>query len=173
MFDSLRPVDCSLPGSPVHGILHSLEWIAIPFSRGSSQTRDQTWDSCIADRFFMTREAQPSPIEFNTFVTAKLRSSFRQINRPLLNLWGLVSRLQGPGLPGMEAHRQERLFLSSYWAAVCTMYGSGPLFIWIVFCKELTGWVVTNQGNQTSRVRRSGSQQMPGVEGRRRRLCIP
>ena len=32
------PMDCSLPGSSVHGILQAriLEWIAIPFSRGSS-----------------------------------------------------------------------------------------------------------------------------------------
>ena len=36
------PMDCSLPGSSVHGILLAriLEWIAIPFSRGSSQPRD-------------------------------------------------------------------------------------------------------------------------------------
>jgi len=36
------PVDCSLPGSSVHGILQAriLEWIAISFSRGSSQPRD-------------------------------------------------------------------------------------------------------------------------------------
>ena len=47
-------VDCSLPGSSVHGILQAriLEWVAIPFSRGSSQPRDQTWVSCIAGRFF-------------------------------------------------------------------------------------------------------------------------
>ena len=39
------PKDCSLPGSSVHGILQAriLEWVAIPFSRGSSQPRDQTW----------------------------------------------------------------------------------------------------------------------------------
>ena len=32
------PVDCSLPGSSVHGILQAriLEWVAIPFTRGSS-----------------------------------------------------------------------------------------------------------------------------------------
>ena len=32
-------MDCSLPGSSVHGIFQEriLEWIAIPFSRGSSQ----------------------------------------------------------------------------------------------------------------------------------------
>jgi len=29
-----------------------MEWVAIPFSRGSSQTRDQSWVSCIACRFF-------------------------------------------------------------------------------------------------------------------------
>ena len=38
------PTDCSLPGSSVHEILSAiiLEWVAIPFSRGSSQPRDQT-----------------------------------------------------------------------------------------------------------------------------------
>ena len=56
------PKDCSLPGSSVHGILRAriLGWVAIPFSRGSSQPRDQTWVSCIADRCFIiwaTREA--------------------------------------------------------------------------------------------------------------------
>ena len=32
------PMDCSPPGSSVHGILQAriLEWVAIPFSRGSS-----------------------------------------------------------------------------------------------------------------------------------------
>ena len=47
----------------VHGILHAriLEWVAFPFSRGSSQPRDQTQVSCIAGRFFTSwaiREAQ-------------------------------------------------------------------------------------------------------------------
>ena len=38
------PMDCCLPGSSVHGILPAriLEWVAIPFSRGSSQPRDRT-----------------------------------------------------------------------------------------------------------------------------------
>ena len=48
------PVDCSLPGSSVHGIFQAivLEWIAISFSRGSSQPRDRTWVSSIVDRRF-------------------------------------------------------------------------------------------------------------------------
>ena len=38
------PTDCSLPGSSVHAILQAkiLEWVAIPFPRGSSQLRDRT-----------------------------------------------------------------------------------------------------------------------------------
>ena len=47
-------LDYSLPDSSVHGILQAriLEWVAFPFSRGSSQPRDQTQVSSIADRFF-------------------------------------------------------------------------------------------------------------------------
>ena len=42
------PVDCSPPGSSVHGILQGriLEWVALPFSRGSSQPRDRTCIFC-------------------------------------------------------------------------------------------------------------------------------
>ena len=40
--DFVTPMDCSLPGSSAHGILQAriLEWVAIPFSRGSSQSRE-------------------------------------------------------------------------------------------------------------------------------------
>ena len=58
------PIDCSLPDSSVHGIFQAivLEWIAISFSRGSSQPRDRTRVSRIVDRRFTvwaTREVQP------------------------------------------------------------------------------------------------------------------
>ena len=51
---SLQPMDCSLPGSFVCGILQAriLERIAIPFSRRSSWSGDQTLVSCTAGRFF-------------------------------------------------------------------------------------------------------------------------
>ena len=47
-------MNCSLRGSSVHGVFQArvLEWVAIPFSRGSSQLRDRTQVSCIADRRF-------------------------------------------------------------------------------------------------------------------------
>ena len=46
-------MDCSPPDS-VHRILQAriLEWVPIPFSRGSSQPRDGTPVSCTAGRFF-------------------------------------------------------------------------------------------------------------------------
>ena len=49
-----NPMDCSPPGSSVHGILQAriLERIAIPFSRGSFQPRDQTQISHFAGGFF-------------------------------------------------------------------------------------------------------------------------
>ena len=47
-------MNCSLPGSFVHGIFQArvLEWAVISFFRGSSQPRDRTQVSCIADRRF-------------------------------------------------------------------------------------------------------------------------
>ena len=57
------PMDCSLPGSPVHGTSQAriLEWVAILFSRAPSQPRDRTWVSCLAGGFFTvlaTREGR-------------------------------------------------------------------------------------------------------------------
>ena len=53
------PMDCSLQGFSVHGILQArkLEWVAMPSSRGSFLPRDQTSVSCVsasAGRFFTT-----------------------------------------------------------------------------------------------------------------------
>ena len=47
------PMDCSLPGSSVHGILQAriLEWVAIPFCGGSSRPKDWNRVSCNAGRF--------------------------------------------------------------------------------------------------------------------------
>ena len=47
-------MDCSPPGSSDYGILQAriLEWVATFFSKGSSQSSDQTWVSSIAGSFF-------------------------------------------------------------------------------------------------------------------------
>jgi len=58
-----NPMDYSPPGSSVHGILQAriLEWVAIPFSRGSSWCRDQTQVSCTAGGFFTTWATKEDP----------------------------------------------------------------------------------------------------------------
>ena len=49
-----EPMDCSLPGSSVHGVFQArvLEWVAISLSRASSRPRDWTWVSCTVGRCF-------------------------------------------------------------------------------------------------------------------------
>ena len=61
-----NPMDCSLSGSSVHRIFQAriLEWVAISFSRRSSQPRDWTQVSCIVGRCFTvwaTRDTAEPP----------------------------------------------------------------------------------------------------------------
>ena len=58
----LPRLNCSPPGSSVHGIIQAkiLQWVAISFSRGPSWPRDQTHVSCIGRwtlYYYATREA--------------------------------------------------------------------------------------------------------------------
>ena len=57
------PTLCDLMDYTVHGILQAriLEWIAVAFSRGSLQPRDQTQVSCIAGGFFYQLSHKQSP----------------------------------------------------------------------------------------------------------------
>ena len=74
------PMDCSPPGSSVHGILLAriLEWVAISFSRVSSRPWDRTRLSHIAGRLFTdwaTREAQFCC--FTSFLCSQVASSLK------------------------------------------------------------------------------------------------
>ena len=62
------PMDCSPPGSSIHGILWAriLEWVAISFSRGSSWPRDQTQVALQADTLTSEPPGKPSIICKNT-----------------------------------------------------------------------------------------------------------
>ena len=58
-----NPMDCSPRGSSVHGILPAriLQWVAMPFSRGSSQPRDQTHVFCVqADSLLLSHLGSPT-----------------------------------------------------------------------------------------------------------------
>ena len=98
------PTDCSPRGSSVHGISQAriLQWVAIPFSRGSFWPRDQTSASCMAGRFFTiweTREAQGS-------------QGSRERRSPLRNkLWDILM-LRGQKnneKPGKSTKKRQRL----------------------------------------------------------------
>ena len=56
-------MDCSLPGSSVHGIFQAriLEWVVVSYSRGSSQPRDQTCVSCIDRQILLLLNHQRNP----------------------------------------------------------------------------------------------------------------
>ena len=58
-----NPMDHSLPGSSVHGILQAriLEWVAIVFSRGSSWPRNWTRVSCVGGEFFASWATRDAP----------------------------------------------------------------------------------------------------------------
>ena len=61
------PMDCSPPGSSVHGLSQArmLEWVVLPFSMGSSQPRDQTRVSCISRWILYHLSRQGSPVMCN------------------------------------------------------------------------------------------------------------
>ena len=94
------PLDCSPPGSSVHGILLAriLGWIAMPSSKISSWPRDWTWVSCIAGRLFTvwaTREAvvaqMVNPILYYTILYFKYSTYYTilyfSIVHTILYLW--------------------------------------------------------------------------------------
>ena len=64
-----NPMDCSPPGSIVHGLTQAriLQWISMPSSRGSSQTRDQTSISSVScfvkQVLFFLREGNGNPLQ--------------------------------------------------------------------------------------------------------------
>ena len=84
------PMDCSPPGSSVHGILQAgiLKWIAISFSRGSSQPRNWTRVSCTAGRWFTNwtmREAESALADQGVLIST---------NKTHLKLWVAFSASQ-------------------------------------------------------------------------------
>ena len=72
-------MDCRPPGSSVHGILQAwiLEWVAIPFSRGSS------WVSCIAGRFLTTWATREAPSQLYLKNKQVAEGNWKQIDLPL------------------------------------------------------------------------------------------
>ena len=89
-----NPVDCSPPGSSVPGILQAriLEWVTIPFSRGSSRPSDWTLVSLIAGRFF------------TVWATRKAHGAQKTLHKCVL--WCLLLFLVGQGVYPIEIRMQ-------------------------------------------------------------------
>ena len=99
-------MNCSLPGSSIHGIIQAriLELVAIPFSRGSSQPRDQTLIFYIAGRFF------------TVWVTREIKLASSSIG------------------PKMEKHWTQSYFLSYYLLAFLHMLDYKSAFFYSCCC---------------------------------------
>ena len=81
-----NPMDCSPPGSSVCGILQAriLECVAMPFSRGSSRPRDQTWISCVTGILFTVEPLGKPQLRSNSMVKSyseSISSKFRNKTR--------------------------------------------------------------------------------------------
>ena len=102
------PTLCDLMDCIVHGILQAriLEWVTFPFSRESSQPRDQTQVFCIEGRFFTswtTREDQ----EYRSGSLSLLQHIFlaQELNRGLLHCRRILYQLSYQGSPSILAWR--------------------------------------------------------------------
>ena len=95
-------MDCSLPGSSVHGVFQEiiLEWVAISFSRGSSLPRDGNRVSCIIGRRF-TVWAKRTSVQFSS-VAQSCPTSCNPMNRSTL---GLPIHHQLPEFTQTHVHR--------------------------------------------------------------------
>ena len=110
-----EPMDCSQPGSSIHGILQAsiLEWIAIPFSRGSSQPRDGTQFSQIRQILYQL----------------SLQGSHCNVNVELLFKWGIYLPAFESGLCNLfqstEYGRSDVVPVSSH-----NLKGACPAFVY-------------------------------------------
>ena len=96
------PALCDAMDYTVHGILKAriLEWVAFPFSRGSSQPRDRTQVSCIAGRFFPA-EPQGKPKNTRVGSLSLLQGIFptQESNQSLLHCRWILYQLSHQGSP--------------------------------------------------------------------------
>ena len=86
------PMDCSQPGSSVHGTFQAriLEWVAFPFRR-YSQPRDQTWVSRIAGRFFTIWATWEAPVCYEVAVNFPT-NVYQKVEWLMLNINNVPAR---------------------------------------------------------------------------------
>ena len=92
------PMACSPPGSSVHGTLQAriLEWVVIPFSRGSSWPRKKTQVSCIAGSHQGNLLIYPATPGWSCLITNKSLTSLVLTSGEIKNSSGWLSLLAWP-----------------------------------------------------------------------------
>ena len=112
------PMDCSPPDSSVHGFFQAriLEWVSISFSRGSSQLRDGSCISCLANGFFTTWTAwqevqRAQPLRGTVLVT------FRNCGKA-----GVVTAHRGVGSGARESGNRKEQDMWRFWSVYYGFY---------------------------------------------------
>ena len=89
-------MDCSLLASFVYGILQAriLEWVAFPFSRGSSRPTDQTQISHIAHSLYhLSHQGSPRTPEWVAYPFSREIFPTQELNQGLLHCWWILYQL--------------------------------------------------------------------------------
>ena len=126
-------MDCSPPGSSVHGILQARtrEWVAVPSSRGSSRPRDGTCIFCVGRRI-LPAEPPGSPCSLDTGFSPLLLLSVHpgyqlcSLGLPFTGNLGLFPLVEGASL-GFRASSLARVCDFSLLAVVLSFPRQSPL----------------------------------------------
>ena len=102
----------------VHGILQAriLEWVAFPFSRGSSQPRNQTQVSHIADRFFyqLSHKGSSGILEAGSLSLLQQIFLTQESNQDLLHCRRICYQLSYEGSPHSKLKYQNLSYLGHH-----------------------------------------------------------
>ena len=129
------PVDCNPSGSFVRCILlgRILEWVAVSFSSGPSQPKNQTWISCIVGRFF------------TDWATREVFSSLRCcINSDCWSLFDIIHQDMNPIACEKSLQGNKNLKHLSFTLLLLKLYKCGTdkmHFTWLnVYALKSTSW---------------------------------
>ena len=150
MSDFLWSHGLGLAGFPVHGILQArvLEWVAVPFSRGSSQPRDQTQVSCIAGCFFTIWAGRPKNTGAGSLSLLQGIFPTQESNQHLLHCRQILYQLSYPGSWCVHTQFYHHLMCSAVLVVCCYILrsyktaagknkhqGFGCSFFWCLWLK--------------------------------------
>ena len=126
------PMCYNPPGSSVHGTLQAKiqEWVAMPFSRGSSRPRDQTRVSCTAGRFFTIWASREAPGDLLPSLVVLGRLSTQRTPANQLQLGPFSPTIAKPSGRSIECN--DRPFLLKEGASY--FQRNGPYFWGTPFC---------------------------------------